>query len=58
MMLKPEYRVIKFEGSIATAITPSGTECSTYCQYQCGSENPDCQGVCVGESCATQCPPD
>ena len=57
-MMKPEYQVIRFDNSIATATDPSGNPCGTYCEYQCGSENPGCQGVCVGEACQYQCPPD
>lgn len=62
-MVKPEYQVIRFESSVVTGdYTDSGRWCETYCKYQCGSQDPGCQGVCVGEidpcNLDYECPPD
>lgn len=48
-MIKPEYEVIKFDSTMSAT-----TSCPEYCEYQCGSESPGCQGVCMGEACPDQ----
>ena len=45
-MFKPEYQVLRFSNDVST--NPS---CPNYCEYQCGSINPGCDGVCASESC-------
>ena len=46
-MVEPEFQVLRFDDSIVAL----SNSCDTFCEYQCGSENPWCQGVCAGESC-------
>lgn len=52
-MIKPEYEVIRFDNTMSSL-----SSCDTLCEYQCGSENPGCQGVCVSEACRYECNPD
>lgn len=44
-MIKPVYEIIRFDDSITAA-----SNSSEPCPYQCGSDNPGCQGVCLGDS--------
>lgn len=46
-MEKPEVQVVRFDSSVDASIN----SCETLCTYQCGSHNPGCDGVCVGETC-------
>jgi hypothetical protein len=47
-MVKPVVQVIRFDNSNIV------NSCNPECTYQCGSDNPGCQGVCVGEACPSE----
>ena len=48
-MEKPEIQVIRFDNSILTILTPSGRECSYYCNPDCGVVGGGCSIVCLGD---------